>query len=367
MLISILSAAAFLSALTLTLAAALVFAERRILNYGPCTLDINDGGKILVVNGGSSLLSSLAENDIFIPSACGGRGSCAYCKVKVLEGGGMIGPVEEPYLSPEERKNHVRLSCQVKVRQDIRLAIPEELFLARRFRGILERKRAMTYDVVELRIALREPGRIEFTAGQYIQLESAAYAGHDAVMRAYSISSVPSDHGHVEVIIRKVPEGICTTWVFDHLQEGQEVFLSGPYGDFRLTETKAPAVFIAGGSGMAPIWSMVRDMRERGDGRQAFYFFSGRNQEDLFLTEELFALEKELPNFRYVPCLTREPEGSDWQGERGRIPQVLPKYIPDATAFEAYLCGSSSLIDACVAALKKAGINEANVFYDRFE
>lgn len=367
MLISILSAAAFLAVLTLILAAALLLAERKILNYGPCTLDINDGGKILVVDGGSSLLSSLAENDIFIPSACGGRGSCAYCKVRVLEGGGVIGPVEEPYLSPREREDNVRLSCQVKVRQDIRLAIPEELFLAKRFRGILERKRMLTYDIVEMRIALRDPERIEFTAGQYIQLESQEYAGRDAVMRAYSISSTPSDDRHVEVIIRKVPEGICTTWVFDHLREGGELFLSGPYGDFRLSETRAPAVFIAGGSGMAPIWSMLRDMRKRGDDRRVFYLFSGRNQDDLFLTEELFALEQELPNFQYVPCLTREPEGSDWQGERGRIPQVLPKYIPDAADFEAYLCGSASLIDACVAALKQAGMNEANVFYDKFE
>lgn len=367
MLVSILSAIAFLAALTLILALMLLFAERRILNYGPCTLDINNGRKAFVVNGGSSLLSSLAENEVFIPSACGGRGSCAYCKVRVLEGGGMIGPVEEPYLSPQEQKDHVRLSCQVKVRRDIKLAIPEELFLARRFQGRLVHKRPLTYDILELRIALRQPESIEFTAGQYIQLESKEYAGREAVMRAYSLSSIPSDQDHVEVIIRKMPEGICTTWVFDHLQPEEEVFLSGPYGQFQLTDTRAPAVFLAGGSGMAPIWSILREMRERGDDRQALYFFSGRNQEDLFFTEELFALEKELPNFRYIPCLTREPEDSDWTGERGRIPAILPRYIPDAAAFEAYLCGSANLIDACVAALRQAGISEDNVFYDKFE
>lgn len=367
MLIPVLSAGAFLATLTLILAVALLFAERRILNYGPCTLDINDGGKTLVVNGGSSLLSSLAENDIFIPSACGGRGSCAYCKVRVLQGGGMIGPVEEAYLTPEDLTNQVRLSCQIKVRQDIRLSIPEELFLAKRFRGVVTQKRRMTYDILELCIALQEPRRIEFTAGQYIQLESQEYAGRDAVMRAYSLSSVPSDDQQVEMIIRRAPEGICTTWVFDHLQEGQQVFFNGPYGDFRLTPTGAPAVFIAGGSGMAPIWSILRDMRERKDARKALFFFSGRNQEDLFLTNELFALEQELPDFRYVPCLTREPEDSDWRAERGRIPQVLPRHVPNAAGHEAYLCGSSSLIDACVGALKQAGINEASIFYDRFE
>ncbi len=367
MLASIGLAIGFLAILTLLLAILLVFAERRILNYGPCTLDINDGKKSLTVTGGSSLLSSLAENDIFIPSACGGRGSCAYCKVQVLDGGGMVGPVEEPYLTPEDIKANVRLSCQVKVRRDITLAIPDELFLAKRFQGKLVHKRKLTYDMVELRIALNNPESIEFAAGQYIQLESQEYAGRDAVMRAYSISSIPSDNRHVEVIIRKVPEGICTTWVFDHLQEGQDVYLSGPFGDFKLSDSKAPAVFLAGGSGMAPIWSILRDMRERGDDREAIYFFSGRNQDDLFFTEELFALEKELPNFSYVPCLTREDPDSDWKGERGRIPAVLPKYIPDTTAYEAYLCGSSNLIDACVDAMKQRGLQEPNIFYDKFE
>ena len=118
---------------------------------------------------------------------------------------------------------------------------------------------------------------------------------------------------------------------------------------------------------MAPIWSILRDMKEQRDDREAYYFFSGRNQDDLFFTEELFALEKELPNFRYIPCLTREDKDSDWKGERGRVPIVLPKYIPDATKFEAYLCGSSNFIDSCAAALKQAGINENRIFYDKFE
>ncbi|SDB30348.1 Na+-transporting NADH:ubiquinone oxidoreductase subunit F [Desulfonatronum thiosulfatophilum] len=367
MIFSIGVAVGFLSTVTLLLALLLLFAERRILNYGPCTLDINEGRKTLVVNGGSTLLSSLGENEIFIPSACGGRGTCAYCKVKVLEGGGVIGPVEESNLSSEDAKKGVRLSCQVKVRQDIKLVIPDELFLAKRFQGKLIRKRLLTYDIVELRIALIQPETIQFAAGQYIQLESQEYLGRDAVMRAYSISSVPSDDRHVEVIIRRMPEGICTTWVFDHLEEGRELNLSGPYGDFKLKESKAPAVFLAGGSGMAPIWSILRDMKEQGDDRESYYFFSGRNQDDLFFTEELFALEKELPNFRYIPCLTREDKGSSWQGERGRVPFILPKYIPDATKFEAYLCGSSNFIDSCAAALKQAGINENSIFYDKFE
>ena len=179
MLVSILISVGFLLACGLVLAGLLVLAEKKILNYGTCHLDVNAGRKVLDVEGGSSLLSSLAEKNIFIPSACGGRGSCAYCKLKVMEGGGMIGPVEEPYLTPEERKQNVRLSCQVKVRKDLRVEIPEELFSVSRFRAKLVHKKPLTHDIVELRMQLLEPASISFEAGQYVQLESADYKGHE--------------------------------------------------------------------------------------------------------------------------------------------------------------------------------------------
>ncbi|MBN2600765.1 MAG: 2Fe-2S iron-sulfur cluster binding domain-containing protein, partial [Candidatus Marinimicrobia bacterium] len=260
MISSVIIATGFLTITGLVLAILLVLAEKRILNYGECTISINGGEKELKVAGGLSLLSSLAENDIFIPSACGGRGSCAYCKLKVLDGGGAIGPVEEPYLNDEERKTNVRLSCQVKVRNDLKIEIPKELFSVKRFTGVVEHKKPLTYDITELRITLTNPAIIDFIAGQYIQLESKEYKGRESVMRAYSIASVPSNNRSIELNIRLVPDGICTSWVFDYLKEGQEVNFSGPYGEFRLSETDAPIIFIAGGSGMAPIWSILRDM-----------------------------------------------------------------------------------------------------------
>ena len=276
-------AVAFLSGTGLVLSALLILAESKILNYGACKISINEGQKELSVKGGSPLLFNLAENDIFIPSACGGRGTCAYCKVRVTQGGGPVGPVEAPYLSSEEQEEHVRLSCQVKVRNDLSIIIPEELFLVKRYAGIVERKRPLTYDIVELRIKLQEPPSMAFLAGQYVQLESEEYKGRDAVMRAYSISSPPSDKEHIELIIRRVPNGIMTTWVFDYLEEGQTIQLSGPYGQFRLTKTDAPMVFIAGGSGMAPIWSMIQDMVEKGLERPTTYFFGALSQKDLFM------------------------------------------------------------------------------------
>jgi Na+-transporting NADH:ubiquinone oxidoreductase subunit F len=366
MLVNILISVGFLLACGLVLAGLLLLAEKKILNYGTCHIDVNSGKKVLDVDGGSSLLSSLAQQNIFIPSACGGRGSCAYCKLKVTEGGGMIGPVEEPYLSPEERAENVRLSCQVKVRKDLRVEIPEELFSVRRFRAKLARKRPLTHDVVELRMELLEPGEISFEAGQYVQLESPEYKGHESVMRGYSMSSVPSDARHVELIVRLVPDGICTTWVFNHLKEGTELFFSGPYGFFHLADTAAPIICIAGGSGMAPVWSIVRDMKEKGIARPTTYFFGALTQRDLFFMDEFRKLEQDCPWFKFIPALSKEPADSGWTGERGLITDVVGRHFPDASKHEAYLCGSPGMIDAAIAVLKNNGMPEANVFYDKF-
>lgn len=366
MIQSILIATGFITITGLILALLLVLAERRILNYGECKISINNGEKELVVQGGATLLASLAENDIFIPSACGGRGSCAYCKLKVLAGGGVISPVEEPYLSDEERISGVRLSCQVKVRNDLQIEIPKELFSVRRFSGIIEYKKPLTYDIIELRIRLKQPESIDFVAGQYIQLESAEYKGRESVMRAYSIASVPADNRSIDLNIRLVPDGICTTWVFEVLKEGQAVHFSGPYGEFRLSDTDAPIICIAGGSGMAPIWSIIRDMKDRKIERETTYFFGARSQADLFYLEELRRLEKVLPWFTFIPALSAEPENSDWKGERGLITDVVSRHFPDCSRHEAYLCGSPGMIDACVAVLTKAGMPEDKILYDKF-
>jgi Na+-transporting NADH:ubiquinone oxidoreductase subunit F len=366
MLASVLLSVAFLTGSGLVLAFLVVFAERRILDYGQCTIDINQGEKRLVVQGGDSLLSSLAQQQIFIPSACGGRGSCAYCKVRVLEGAGAIGPVEAPHLKPAEREAGVRLSCQVKVRGDLRIEVPRHLFSVKRYTGRLVRKRPLTYDILELTIELIEPETIDFVAGQYVQLESEEYKGREPVMRAYSMASPPSDKRRIQLMIRLVPNGICTTWVFEHLKEGQSVHLSGPYGEFRLTDTEAPILFIAGGSGMAPIWSMLRDMEERGIRRQATYFFGALTQRDLFLVEELSEMARRNDWFTFVPALSKEPEESDWKGERGLITDVLRRHMPDTSAYEGYLCGSPGMINACIAVLKEGGMPEEKIYYDKF-
>jgi len=364
--VNILISIGFLTAVGIALTLLLVIAEKRILNYGDCEIDINSGKKKLTVRGGSPLLSTLSDNGIFIPSACGGRGTCAYCKVSVLAGGGMLGPIERPSLTDDEIARGVRLSCQVKVRSDVAISIPDEIFSVRRFRATVVHKKPLTHDILELRLRLVEPPVIDFTAGQYIQLESREYRGREAVNRAYSMSSIPSDAGHVELIIRRVPEGICTTWIFDILQEGEEISLSGPYGEFRLTDTQAPAIFIAGGSGMAPIWAMLRRMRENKDPRPAWYFFGALTQRDLFFVEELRKLEGELGNFTFIPALSNEPPDTPWEGERGLITDVVRRRVPDLPGREAYLCGSPGMIDACVKTLVDLGVAREHIYFDKF-
>lgn len=366
MLTAIVISVGFLLACSLILAGLLVLAEKIILNYDTCRLDINDGRKVLEVEGGSSLLNSLAEKNIFIPSACGGRGSCAYCKLKVTSGAGPVSPVEEPSLSPEERASNIRLACMVKVRRDLQIEIPEDLFSVRRFKARVARKKPLTHDIVELRLDLLEPAAIEFEAGQYIQLESAEYKGREAVMRGYSISSRPADNQHVELIIRLVPDGICSTWVFEHLNVGDNATFSGPYGLFHLSDTQAPIICIAGGSGMAPIWSIVRDMKDKGITRPTTYFFGALTQKDLFFPDEFRQLENECPWFKFVPALSKEPQDSTWTGERGLITDVVARHFPDTSQHEAYLCGSGGMIDAAIAVLVKNGMPEDNIFYDKF-
>jgi Na+-transporting NADH:ubiquinone oxidoreductase subunit F len=363
---TILIATLLVGVLCAVLAALLLVAERTLVNYGPCSVDINKGSRTFEVKGGRSLLASLIDAGVFIPSACGGRGTCAYCKVRAVEGLGPVAPTEVSLLTEEEIAESVRLSCQVKVRNDIAIAIPEELLSVREFRAEVEAMTDLTHDIKLVRLRLIEPATIEFEPGQYVQLMAPAYGSNpEPVYRAYSIASPPSDSGHIELIIRLAPGGICTTWVFTILKDGDEVRFNGPYGEFRLSDTDAEMVWIAGGSGMAPFWSIVRHMRERGIERPCTYFFGAVGQRDLFLVDELREMEKALPGFRFVPALSGA-ENDGWAGETGLITEVVARHLSDGASTEGYLCGSGGMIDASVKVLTAKGIPEERIYYDKF-
>jgi len=357
-----------ISAVCAFLALLLVIAERFIANYGEVKIDINSGDKEFTVQGGGSLLETLASRKIFIPSACGGRGTCAYCKVEVKQGGGPFLPTEEPYIDEASRAEGIRLACQVKVRQEMKIAIPEELLAIKEYHCVCEQIRDLTYDIKELRLKL--PEAMRFIPGQYVQFKAPKYKSSPGeVFRAYSISSDPADTDCIELIIRNVPGGICTTYVFEHLKEGDDVLINGPYGEFKLSDTDAPMIFIAGGSGIAPIKCLLHQIQNDGIKRKGIFFFGVRALKDLFMTEEMAAFEKAIPGFRFVPALSQLDEGDKWNGEKGRITDVVKRYLDgqtDASIYEGYLCGSPGMIDASVTVLTDAGIPADRIYYDKF-
>ncbi len=363
---SVIWAVLVLAGLGAFLALLLVLAEKKFAMSGPVKLRINES-EPEDVGGGEALLSVLKGKDIFIPSACGGRGSCGLCKVKILEGGGPLLPTETPHLSEKEIEDNIRLSCQVKVRQDMAIAIPEALLEIEEYPVRVASVQDCTYDTKKVRLAFRGEHGFSFTAGQYVQLETPIYDGlSEPVYRAYSVSSSPSERDYVDLIIRLVPRGICTTYVHELLLEDDELKINGPYGDFYLRETPAESVFIAGGSGLAPFESILFDMVERGIEKKVTLFFGALARRDLYDLALLREFEENLPNFSFVPALSRPAPEDEWDGETGLITEVVARHYDSMGDMEGYLCGSPGMIDACIKVLTDRGIPEDKIYFDKF-
>ena len=348
------------------LAVLMIIADATIANYGDVKIRINND-KEVVVKGGKPMLGSLMEQKIFIPSACGGKGSCGLCKVKVTSEIGEYLPTELPWISEDEIKDNIRLSCQIKLKKDISIQIPEELFNVKEYISEVVSLKDLTYDIKQVTLKLIEPQEINFKDFQFIQFQVPEYElTSEPVYRAYSMATNPNEKNMVELEIRYVPNGICTTYIFQHLKQGDRVTINGPYGDFYLRDTDSEVVFIAGGSGMAPIKSMLNDMVEKKIDRKISYFFGARSVRDLFLVEDMRELEKKLPNFSYIPALSEPLEEDKWEGETGLITDVLSRHLNSGKNIEAYLCGSPGMIDASVAVLTEMGLDEKLIFYDKF-
>src|SRR6056297_522700 len=366
MLGSIITAVLISGAISIILALFMVIADNTIANYGEVEITVNDDKK-LKVEGGKPLLKTLMDKEIFIPSACGGRGSCGLCKVKVKNDIGGYLPTELPWINEEEKKENIRLSCQVKVKQDIQIEIPKEYLYVKEFKAKVKNIRELSHDIKEVTLKLIEPEKIDFKAGQFIQFEVPEYELCDeSVYRAYSIASKPSQKNIIELEIRFVPNGICTTYIHKHLNEGEIVTINGPYGDFYLRESEREIIFIAGGSGMAPIKSIIADMKEKNIQRKTRYFFGARSKKDLFLTDKMKKFESELDDFKFIPALSEPEEEDNWDDETGLITEVVDNYLDSGENKEAYLCGSPGMIKACVEVLTKNGIPEKFIYFDEF-
>ncbi|MFC1862514.1 NADH:ubiquinone reductase (Na(+)-transporting) subunit F [Thermodesulfobacteriota bacterium] len=337
-------------------------------DYGERHIVINEE-KDLVVNGGRSLLASLMEEKIYIPSACGGKGTCSYCKVRVLDGGGPVLPTETPYLSDEELHADVRLSCQVKVKEDLEIEIPEELFRIKEFKSRVSRIKELTPDIKELSLDILLPDEgITFKPGQYVQLEVPKYKGTKGPeYRAYSVASGADKPHSLVLAITKVPKGAVSTYVHNYLQEGDHLILRGPYGDFFLRESDRDILLISTGSGLAPMMSILRQIKSENIKRNATLFFGCRAMCDLYYINEIKDLEREIDNFTFIPTLSQPGEQELWKGETGRVTNLIEKHINKNSDIDAYLCGSPKMVDSCEELLLKKGVPEKNIYFDKFE
>jgi Na+-transporting NADH:ubiquinone oxidoreductase subunit F len=343
-------------------------ASKYLEDYGEKNILINNE-KTLNIEAGRSLLSTLKSESIFIPSACGGKGTCAYCKVKIIEGGGPVLPTETPYLSDREIEDNIRLSCQVKVKEDFKIEIPEELFSIKEFRARVIDIKDLTHEIKGLRMDLLSPEEgITFKPGQYVQLEVPKYekiSGPE--FRAYSISSNSREHGNLELVITKVPEGAVTTYVHEYLKKNDELILYGPYGDFYLRESDRGILLIATGSGLAPMKSILHQIENDHIKRETILFFGAKTPDDLYYSDELKQLESRLENFKFHPILSRVSDEDEWDGERGRVTSLIEKLISENADLDVYLCGAPPMIDSCMELLRKKGVPEEHMYFDKFE
>jgi Na+-transporting NADH:ubiquinone oxidoreductase subunit F len=357
-----------LSGISALLAFFLEIARAYVADYGECRITVNQE-KDLPVQGGSPLLFSLMDEGIFVPSACGGRGTCALCKVKVMEGGGPVLPTETPYLSQDEIQEKVRLSCQVKVKGDLAIEIPEELFLIREYRVRVTEMEDLTPDIkgIHLEILDAEEG-MPFKPGQYLQLHIPEYGRSGGPeFRAYSIASPAFENTRIQLIITKMPEGVVSTYVHDHLKVDQELKIVGPYGDFHLQPSDRDILMIATGSGIAPIKSMLHQMENDQIPNKTTFFFGDRRPFDLLFHDLMREFENKLPDFTYIPTLSRTTDEDRWDGERGRVTDLIAKYVPDQAPIDVYICGSPAMVQSSVDLLVQKGIAEDQILFDKFE
>jgi len=340
---------------------------------GEVELDIDDGRKRITARKGSTLLRTLADRDIFLSTACGGRGSCGTCKCKILTDIGPPLPTELPYLSPAEIESKVRLSCQVRVESDLRIVLPDGASRIGRFACTVESMVDLTYDIKEVRLLLPEGRSFDYVPGMFAQIEVPPHGDvPETTMRAYSFSSSPSDRRRVEFLVRLVPGGIVSTWVHTSLRPGQRLDIIAPIGELCVRDTGATMICVAGGSGMAPFKSIFNAMVESGEiaGRDVWYFFGAKTKRDLFYMDWLRDLSGRFGRFHFVSALSAPVPGEPWEGAVGLITSVLDGYLGDKIdtggPLEGYLCGSPGMLDACMNVMKRRGMDPAKIYFDKY-
>lgn len=386
----------------------LMMARRQLVATGDVTITVNgDPEKALCTSAGSTLLGTLAANRIFIPSACGGKGSCGVCTLTVTDGGGAILPTELSHISRGEARDGVRLSCQVKVKQDMAIELPPEVFSVKQWRCKVRSNDNVATFIKELVLELPAGESVPFRAGGYIQIEAPPstvnYADfhvdeeyradwdkfnlwryvstlEEPVTRAYSMANFPEERGIIMLNVRvaspppRAPEGTppgkMSSYLFN-LKPGDDVTISGPFGEFFAKETQAEMMFIGGGAGMAPMRSHIFDQfRRLSTSRKVSYWYGARSLREAFYIDDFDSIAKGSDNFSWYLALSEPLPEDDWTGHTGFIHQVvLDNYLKDHPApedIEYYLCGPPMMLKACMDMLDSLGVEPENILYDDF-
>ena len=409
----------------------LLFAQSKLVQSGDVKIIVNgDEKNPIVTSAGGTLLSTLSAQKVFLPSACGGGGTCAMCKCVVEDGGGEVLPTEVGHLSRTEQKEHVRLSCQVKVKQDMRIRIPEEIFGIKKWECTVVSNYNVSTFIKEFVVQLPEGENMHFESGGYIQVDVPPITVHfkdmditpkpelnhpkdvyksdwdkfqmwgltmkndEQIFRAYSMANHPAEGNIIMLTIRiatppwdrannkwmDVNPGICSSYVFSR-KPGDKVTISGPYGEFFINPTDREMIYIGGGAGMAPLRSHIFHLfhTEKTD-RKVSYWYGGRSKKELFYTNHFRNIEKDFPNFRFYIGLSEPLPEDNWKikksldddgdGYVGFIHQVLyDNYLkdhPDPDEIEYYLCGPPMMNAAVLKMLDDMGVPPENIRFDDF-
>jgi Na+-transporting NADH:ubiquinone oxidoreductase subunit F len=393
------------TAVVLALVVLILLARARLVSSGSVNILIN-GERTITVPAGGKLLQTLSEAQLFLPSACGGGGTCAQCKCIITEGGGSILPVEESHFNRREAAEGWRLSCQTAVKQDMKIQVPDEVFGVKQWECTVESNPNVATFIKELTLRLPEGEDINFRAGGYVQLEcpphqvkfadfdvAPEYRGdwdrfgffnlvsvvNEPVIRAYSMANYPLEKGVVKFNIRiatpppgsqGIPPGVMSSWVFG-LKPGDKVKVYGPFGEFFAKETDAEMVFIGGGAGMAPMRSHLFDQLTRLHSKRKISFWYGaRSLRELFYEQDFNQLAADNDNFQWHVALSDPQPEDNWQGYTGFIHSVLyDAYLKDHPApedCEYYLCGPPMMNSAVIRLLTSLGVEPENILLDDF-
>jgi len=397
---------ALFTAIVLVLVFVILIARARLVASGEVPILVN-GERELTTRVGVKLLGALGESGLFVSSACGGGGTCGQCRVKILEGGGAILPTEQTHITKRQAREGARLACQVTVKQPLKIEVPREVFGVRKFECTVRSNRNVATFIRELVLELPPGEKLDFRAGGYVQIEcpphTVKYADFDVeerfrpewdryrlwryvshcrqpVSRAYSMANFPLETGIIMLNVRiatpppgadeSVPPGIMSSYVFS-LKPGDQLTVSGPFGEFFAKESDAEMVFVGGGAGMAPMRSHIFDQLERlKSGRKMTFWYGARSRREMFYVEDFDRLVREHENFEWHVALSDPQPEDEWTGYRGFIHRVLlDEYLgnhPAPEDCEYYLCGPPMMTTAVIGMLESLGVERDNILLDDF-